>query len=128
MYLTRFLPVFVICLMAGLFLSGPSLGSSLDKVQFIKIAPQDAKAVIKGADGKLRIIKPGDVIEGTTKVVGVASGRIVLEEKTDKGMETVIVRIENGRQRIERVRKQAEVRPVPVAPQTSTVKSDLIKK
>lgn len=91
--------------------------ASLDKIQFIKIAPQDAKAVIKAADGKLQVIKQGDVIGENVTVKEIAPGRIVLEEKTDQGAETVIVRMENNnRSRIERLRKQPETRPLLVAP------------
>jgi hypothetical protein len=91
MHLTRFIAVFVICFVAGLCLSRASRGSSLDKVQFIKIAVHDEKAVIKGADGKLHIIKPGDLIGKSAKVIEIKSGKIILEEKTDKGLETVII-------------------------------------
>lgn len=90
--------------------------ATLDKIQFIKIAPQDAKAVIKADDGKLKVIKPGDVIGDAVTVKEIVSGRIVLEEKTDQGTETVIVRMENGRSRIERLRKQPAIRPILVAP------------
>ncbi len=105
-------------LAVSLCLSVPSLAGavSLDKVQFIKIAPQDARAVIKAADGKLQVIKPGDVIANGITVKEIATGRIVLEEETDKGLETIIVRMANDKARIERMRKQPENRPVLVAP------------
>lgn len=93
--------------------------ASLDKIQFIKIAPQDAKAVIKGTDGKLEVIKPGDTIGETVTVKEIAAGRIVLEEKTDSRPETVIIRMENGRPRIERLRKQPEKTPVLLSPAKS---------
>lgn len=48
-----------VILAASLILLVSSLASAaqLDKTQFIKIAPQDARAVIKGADGKLAVIR-----------------------------------------------------------------------
>lgn len=97
---------------------GVSLAGSLDKVQFIKISPQDAKAVIKGTDGKLQVIKPGDIVDGAT-VKEIAPGRIVLEEKTQKGLDTIIVRLGNGNARIERLRKQPENTPMLAVPQKS---------
>jgi hypothetical protein len=112
-----------ICLCAGISLAA----SSLDKIQFIKIAPLDERAVIKDADGKLRVIKTGDTIGGNVSVAGISAGRIVLEEKTDKGTETVIVRIVNGRQLIERINKQAEVRPVQGASQPAANKASAAK-
>jgi hypothetical protein len=93
--------------------------ASLDKIQFIKIAPQDAKAVMKRADGKLAVIKQGDAIAEGVMVKEIAAGRIVLEENTDRGPETVIVRLDNGRQRIERLRKLPENTPGIVAPARS---------
>ena len=56
-------------------LTGTAFAASLDKVQFIKIAPQDQKAVIKAADGKLRVIKPGDLIGETVTVKEIATGK-----------------------------------------------------
>jgi hypothetical protein len=116
--------VAAICLCAGVSLAA----SSLDKIQFIKIAPQDEMAVIKDADGKLRVIKTGDTLGGNVSVTGISTGKIVLEEKTDKGSETVIVRIVNGRQLLERVKKQAELRPVQGASQPAANKASAAKK
>lgn len=93
-----------------------AFAAPLDKVQFIKIAPQDQKAVIKAADGKLQVIKPGDVIGETVTVKEIATGRIVLEEKTDKGPETIIVRMTNDKARIERLSRTPESRPLLTAP------------
>ena len=90
--------------------------ASLNEIQFIKIAPQDAKAVIKGADGKLVVVKPGDAIADGITVKEIVTGRIGLEEKTDQGLETVFVRMVNGKSTIERVRKLPENMPLLVAP------------
>lgn len=97
-------------------ITGISVAGSLEKVQFIKIAPQDAKAVIKAADGKLQVIKPGDDIGENVTVKEIAANRIVLEEKTDNGPETVIVRMESGKARIERLKKQPDKGQPMVAP------------
>ena len=98
---------------------GSPFAASLDKIQFLKIAPQDARAVMKGADGKLVVIKPGDEIAEGVNVKEIAAGRIVLEEYAGEGPETVIVRFENGRQRFERLQKLPEKAPVIVAPAQS---------
>jgi hypothetical protein len=102
-----------------LFLSAAALGANLDKTQFIKISPQDERAVIKAADGKLRVIKPGDVVDEGVTVKEIAAGRIVLEEKIDRGLEKIIVRMVNDRARIERMRKEPENGPILVAPAKS---------
>lgn len=101
---------------SALFVAATAVAGSLDKVQFIKIAPKDEKAVIKGADGTLRVIKPGDTIGDGVTVKEVATGRIVLEEKTDRGPETIIVRMSNDRARIERLSKTPGSRPLLMAP------------
>lgn len=107
-----------VILAVSLCLSVSSLAgaASLENIQFIKIAPQDAKAVLKGADGKLVVIKPGDAIAEGVTVKEITSGRIVLEEKTDIGLETVIVRMVNDKAKIERIRKQPENKPVLLVP------------
>jgi hypothetical protein len=96
--------------------AGLAFATPIDKLQFIKISPQDARAVMKGEDGKLSVIKPGDVIGDTMTVKEIAPGRIVLEEKSGKGPETVIVRLDGGKTRIERLSKTPERRPLLVAP------------
>ncbi|OGR27227.1 MAG: hypothetical protein A2X79_08000 [Desulfuromonadaceae bacterium GWB2_53_15] len=83
--------------------------ASLDKIQFIKISAQESKAVIKAAAGKMQVVKPGDTIADNTTIKEIAPGRIVLEEKTERGMETIIVRMDNGKTRVEHLRKLEQV-------------------
>ncbi len=98
--------------------AGIAHANGLTNVQFLKIAPQDQKAIIKTPDGKLKVIKQGDAIGESAKVIEIIEGRIVLEETTERGVETVIIHLENGKQRIERLRKQGEGQTMPVAPQS----------
>lgn len=107
----------IVCVPLTMLLFGSAaLAVPLDNIQFLKIAPQDSRAVMKGPDGKLVVIKPGDVIADGVTVKEIASGRIVLEEKTDKGPETVIVRMTNDKAKIERQRKEENSKPALVAP------------
>lgn len=104
--------------------AGTAVAGSLDKIKFITIAPQDAKAVMKTADGTLQVIKPGDAVGDGVTVKEIAAGRIVLEEKTGQGLETVIVRMGKGPTRVERVRRRPEPEqplraPAHVAPAAS---------
>jgi len=89
-------------------IASAAFAASLDKVQFIKIAPQDARAVIRNAAGKMTVIKQGDTVVENITVKEIVPGRIILEEKSDKGIETIIVRLDNGKTRIERLRKQPD--------------------
>jgi hypothetical protein len=81
---------------------------SVDAIQVLKIAGQDERAVIKTPDGKMQIIKVGDPIGEHAKVTEITQDRIVIEEKKDKDTETVIIRLENGKQHVERIRKSGE--------------------
>jgi predicted transcriptional regulator len=95
-----------------------------ESIQILRIMEKDERAVIKTADGNMRVIKVGDVIrKGDLRVPGsglrvleIIEGRIVFEEKTDKGAETVIVRIEDGKQRVESIRKFGDKQPPLYAP------------
>lgn len=107
---------FIALLFATTILQNNAFAAVLDKIQFIKISPNDAKAVIKTADGKLQVIKPGDVIGESVTVKEIATGRIVLEEKTARGVETIIMRLENGKSRIERLSKTQESTPLLTSP------------
>jgi len=108
-----------------LFLITTAFAASLDKIQFIKISSQESKAVIRTADGKMQVIKPGDAVVENITVKEIIPGRLILEEKTDRGMETIIVRMDNGKTRIERLRKQPEKSQQMVAPASSTPSSSV---
>ena len=63
------------------------------------------------------------------RVVEIAAGRVVFEEMTDEGFETVIIRLENGKQRVERIRKVVEEQPLLSAPiQEGAQKENKFKK
>ena len=86
--------------------------------------------MIKTSERNLQVIKVGDIIrvassglrvtgeqatEGEIagsglRVVEITRGRIVMEEMTDRGTETVIIRDENGKQGVERISKVVEPR------------------
>jgi hypothetical protein len=108
----------VVTLLASsvLMFTTTAFAAPLDKIQFIKISPQDSKAVIRTADNKMLVVKPGDTIAENTTIKEIIPGRLILEEKTDRGMETIIVRMDNGKTRIERLRKQPEKSQQMVAP------------
>src|SRR3990172_3017590 len=82
--------------------------SIIDSIQLLKISAQDQRAIIRTPDGKMQIIKPGDMLGSDGKVVEITAGRVVFEEKTGNETETVIIRLEDGKQRLERVKKTGE--------------------
>jgi hypothetical protein len=100
-------------------LTRTAFAAPLDKIQFIKISTQDSKAVIRVTDGKMQVVKPGDTIAENTTIKEIIPGRIILEEKATNGIETVIVRMDNGKTRIERLRNQPDKIQQLVAPITT---------
>lgn len=107
----------------------------IDSIQLLKISPKDERAIIKTPAGKMQIIKVGDslairdrspretknnldkatseprVLHRSLKVTEITNGRVVLET-TDESKETIIIRLENGKQNIERIRKTPGNKPV----------------
>ena len=95
---------------------------TVESIHILRIIEQDEKAMIKLPDGRMHILKVGDSIGKGGKVIEIVEGRIVIEQKTDKGIETVIIRFENGKQRIERIRKAGDKQPVLYSPSTKDTK------
>jgi hypothetical protein len=89
---------------------------TVESIQIVRILDQEEKAMIKLPDGRKHILKVGDSVGKNGKVIEIVEGRIVVEERTEKGSETVIIRLENGKQRIERIRKIGEQPPMLYAP------------
>lgn len=100
----------------------PVQAINIESMQVIKIIPQEEKAIIKTPDGRMEVIKVGDLVGKKGKVIEIVEGRIVIEERTEKGPETVIIRFENGKQRIERIRKAGDKQPVLYSPSTKDTK------
>lgn len=86
--------------------------ASFDNYRLLKISAPDQRAVVKKPDGSLRVIGVGDELDGA-QVTEVAEGRIVL---TGKDNETLIVRLEHGKQRIETYQRLGELQPILLAP------------
>ncbi len=126
-----------------LFFCSFAVAAGVEDIRVLKISPQDGRAVIKVPDGEMKIIKTGDILpvagsglrgaspekkeeKGRARVVGyelrvveIAEGRVVLEEKKGDETETVIIRLEGGKQLIERIRKTNEKQPELLAPQAT---------
>lgn len=89
---------------------------SVDTIQVLKIAAQDERAVIRTPNGKTQIIKPGDTLAANSKVTEIAVDRVVVEEKKENETEKVIIRLVNGKQKVERMKKAGEQTPAMYAP------------
>lgn len=96
--------------------TGHSQAAGLEQYQILKTSPQEQNAVVKAPEGALQLVGIGDVIAGDARIVEIAEGRVVLEQAGEDGNETVIVRLDGKRQRIERLRPRGEKPPVMTSP------------
>jgi len=87
------------------------ISASLDKIQYVKISPYDPRAVIRGGDGMMLVVRPGDAIADNATVKEIVPDRIIVEEQTANGLEIVIVRENNGAVLIERKEQMSESVP-----------------
>ena len=58
--------------------------------------------MVRGGDGKMLVVTPGDMIADNATVKAIVPERIVVEEQTANGPETVIMTDDNGHVRFER--------------------------
>ncbi len=114
----------VICLLITLFISSFVFAGGVDELHILKISARDERAVIKTPDGKMHIIRIGDQIGENGRVVEIAKDRIVIEEEREKKSEKVIIRLENGKQRIERITKAADMQSM----QNSNRSSEIVQR
>ena len=87
------------------FIGGPLLAAEL---RVVKISPHDARAVVRIGTDALQVIRVGQDLGDHGKVIEIAPGRVVLEAKSRTGTETVVIRVRNGRQSVERIRRSGE--------------------
>lgn len=113
----------VILLLFLLFNLSYAFAGSVDDIHVLKISAQDERAVIKTVDGNTQIIKPGDPVGTSGKVTEIAAGRVVIEEKKGNETEKVIIRLINGQQKVERIKKTVEQAPAMLAPAGKDVKA-----
>lgn len=88
-------------------------------VRVIKISPDDERAVVQVPGKPLSLVKPGDRLPGYGLITEIAEGRIVCRFSDERGPQTVIVRVSEKGQSVERISSVPEQRPVLQAPVTS---------
>lgn len=101
-----------------LIIAGESYASTINDIRVLKISSEDQRAVVKDSDGKTRVIKPGVPTGKSGKVVEIAAGRIVIEEKKDDAIEKIIIRLVDGKRIFERLSRKKEQSPLLFAPAT----------
>lgn len=95
----------------------PQFSLATEEIKLLKISPGDKRAIVKTSSGALEVIKVGDSLGEMSRVVEIVEGRIVIETQGERGSEQVIIRLENGSQRIERIHKVGDESPLLSIPQ-----------
>ena len=109
----RLAVITLMLIIPGIVVAEESLkGIAIEDVQVIRISPQDKRAVIKVPGHDLILLKVGDQIGENGRVSEITDGRIVIEEETDQARDKIIIRVEDGKQRIERLSRSPENRPL----------------
>jgi hypothetical protein len=104
---------FAVTLMAFAFLMPRSLGAgSAFEIRLVKISPVDQTAVVRLRNNDLRVIRAGDRLDEKRLVKDVSEGRVVLETSGARGLELVIIRVQNGKQHIEKILRTGQETPV----------------
>ena len=101
-------------------MGAPPLGASdIADLQIVRISPRDRAAVVKSPKNKLSVIREGSRIEGAGTVVEIGEKRVVIAGPGGGCGETLIIRLEGGMQRTERIRKAGGRQLVLYAPKGS---------
>jgi DNA-binding IclR family transcriptional regulator len=100
----------------AMFIVAGAFAATGETIRVLKISSQDQRAVIKQSDGTMRIVKVGNTVGDYGTITEIAPGRVVLEKVSDKESERIIIRLEKGEQRIERIKRSTAKQPALVTP------------
>jgi len=93
------------------FSQEPAKHDPLKGMKVVKISPRDEAAVIRTPEGKMEVIRVGDSIGSSATVKEIANDAVVIENRTEREVETVIIRLAGKKQTIQRIRKLNQGRP-----------------
>ncbi len=91
-----------------------AFATDLEGYTFLKISGSDARAVVETPQGEKQLVSPGDML-GKARVTEITENRVMLERPSKTGPEVLIVRLKNGKQKIDRLQKMPVKRKVVVA-------------
>ena len=101
--------VLLAAIFAFLFLASvqPLDAQSNTAIRVVKISAGDQMAVVKFSGQPLQLVKTGDVLQGIGRIAEIAADRLVIENMGPTGMELIVIRLQNGQQTVERIKKGA---------------------
>lgn len=114
-YFSPILVAAVIILFVGA-LNAHAFTDIFDDMQVIKISPQDEWAIVKTKAGEKMVIKAGGPVGDNGEVIEITEGRVVIEQRTERNIETIIIRDENGKQKVERIKRVGDRQPILYVP------------
>ena len=97
----------------------------ISDIRIISISPVEKFAVVRIGGQETRIIRQGEKLTEQLSVLDIFEDKIICQNSSDNQMETVLIRFENGKQEVQRIRKQPGEAPVfyqPYATQGSQTK------
>ena len=94
------------------FLVQPFIVLSIENIQVPKISPQHKLPAIKTPENTLKVINLGNASDTHARVIDIMGGKIVIEVKTGQVNKTVIIRMRNAIQRVERFRNASDASPL----------------
>ena len=83
--------------------AGFAYAQPIDSVRIVKLSPNDNTAVIKFDTAEMKIIRLGDIIFDAFKLTELSETRAVFDNIGSKIGERIIIRMENGEQKMERL-------------------------
>lgn len=102
--------VFLVCL-----LSYPCTSDAVcsDSIEVLKISASDGVAVIRTPSESYRVVRVGDRITECQQIIEIASGLLVIRETADGQKTTVVLRITDGGQNVQRLSPMLERSVIP---------------
>ena len=79
-----------------LFACTPVLANEFSGTRFVKISAADQAAVVKNSDGKLRLLKVGDMVDAETRIFAFEENHAILEGPGEWGPTKYIVDVSAG--------------------------------
>ena len=91
-----------ITMILGFILLAPSLilANEFSGTRFLKISTADQAAVVKNLDGKLKLLKVGDLVDAETRIIAFEDNHAILEGPGEWGPTKYIVDVLAGQMHI----------------------------
>ena len=107
----------------------PLCAQTATEIRIVKMAPADGAAVVKLPGRQLKLVRPGDYLDGWGTVRGIAADRLVIEHAGATGAELIVIRVSNGEQTIDRIGRtvhpdEKQLRPRSPGPSYSQPQDD----